>query len=70
MWHRLRSGQEEAARVASQVRRPVEAGASFRRMVTLRQIAAQHARADLATRTDENLLFHLRWREVRGRLRP
>jgi hypothetical protein len=70
MWQRLRSGQEEAARVAAQVRRPVEAGASFRRVVTLRQIAARHARADLETRTEENMRFHLRWRELRTRLRP
>lgn len=67
---RLHSGQEEAARVAAQVREPLEAGASFRRAVTLRQLAARHARADLESRAEENMLFHLRWRELRSCLRP
>lgn len=66
-WQAFVRGHEAAARAAASVRRPVPPEASFRRLVALRRLARQ-SRRSVAESDEENLLFHLRLRELRKRL--
>ena len=69
-WRRMIAGQQEAARVADQTRAPVAPDASFRRLLGLRRLAEDHGSIRSSSAAEENLLFHLEWRDLRNRIRP
>ena len=69
-WRALARGQRLAARVSAASRRPVPPQEALERAEALRQLGRGSDRTDPEARERENLLFHLRMRELRRRLSP
>lgn len=66
-WQTFVSGHRAAARASASVRRPVPPETSFRRAVALRDLARRDGPGEESSDV-ENLLFHLRLRDLRGRI--